>query len=261
MISCKQFAQECKDEIKSSIQNDGVTATLCIVQVGDNPASNKYIKGKVKDCDEVGIATKHYKLPEEVDTETIIEVISKCNCDGVIVQLPLPKHIDKDRIMKCIPVGADVDGFKITSKFNPCTAEGIMMYLNANQIELDGKNAVVIGRSEIVGKPMADLLNEANCTVTLCHSHTKDMSVYTKNADIIIVAVGKRNMLTADMVSEDKKPIIIDVGINVDEDGKLHGDCDYVNLVDKCSLITPVPGGVGLLTRCALLKNTYQSAT
>ncbi len=134
------------------------------------------------------------------------------------------------------------------------------MWLNYNQISLKGKNAVVIGRSDIVGKPMAKLLLENDCTVTICHSHTKNLSEYTKNADIIVVAAGKQNLLTADMLSPNKKPIIIDVGINVDSDGKLHGDCDYDNLVDKCEYITPVPGGVGLLTRCALLHNTFIAA-
>lgn len=259
MISCKEFVTTYKADLKRMIAENNNDISLKIIQVGDNPASNKYVAGKIKDCAEAGIKCWYEKLPLQCTTNDVCNAMNGFY-SGIIVQLPLPEHIDKNEVISSIPNHSDVDGFKSGTTFNPCTAQGILMWLNYNQISLKGKNAVVIGRSDIVGKPMAKLLLENDCTVTICHSHTKDLSEYTKNADVIIVAAGKQNLLTADMLSPNKKPIIIDVGINVDSDGKLHGDCDYDNLVDKCEYITPVPGGVGLLTRCALLHNTFEAA-
>lgn len=255
MQEIKEYVKIKKEELKNALGDAG-KYTLAIVQVGDNPASNSYVKGKLKDCDEVGINHILCKLDENITQEQLDKCIKKLNkssvIDGIIVQLPLPKNLSVN--LDLIDKSKDVDGFKINSEFDPCTPLGILNYLKDNNVNLDGMNAVVIGRSEIVGKPMARLLMKNNATVTICHSHTKNISMYTKNADLIIVATGHINTLTADMVG-DNKPIVIDVGINR-KDGKLCGDCDYENLKDKCSYISPVPGGVGLLTRLTLLKNT-----
>ncbi len=259
MISCKEFVAIYKKGLKKAIDAQHHNVSLKIIQVGDNPASDKYIAGKLRDCNEIGIKCHHEKLPLSCTTDDVCQAL-KGDYSGVIVQLPLPDHLDKEVITNHIPVHSDVDGFRSDTMFNPCTAQGILMWLNYNQVPLNGKNAVVIGRSDIVGRPMAKLLLQNNCTVTVCHSYTKNLADYTKLADIIIVAAGKRGLLTADMLSIGKKPIIIDVGINVSADGKLHGDCDYDNLVDKCEYITPVPSGVGLLTRCALLHNTFMAS-
>ena len=263
-ITCKEFAKQHKQELKAKfdeIKKLGGNPDLTVFQVGDNPASNKYISGKLKDCNEVGIRCKHVKLNGDIDQVTLKKLIRnnyRYDMALAMVQLPLPKEFDIEDIIGFIGPNNDVDGMGKNAICDPCTPKGILMYLDANGIDLAGKNAVVIGRSDIVGKPMARMLTERNCTVTLCHSRTKDISLYTKNADLIIVAVGKRNLLTPDMINPDRKPIVIDVGINVKEDGKLCGDCDYEGLKEYCELITPVPGGVGLLTRVALLDNVLQ---
>lgn len=260
MISIKEHVTTQKERIKKEIESKIKKPKLAIIQVGDNQASNAYVKGKLKDCEEVGLDCILEKLPEDILQNDFDETVKKINDDetvtGIIVQLPLPKHLTLD--LNLISDEKDVDGFKITSKFVPCTPLGIINFLKYNNVEIKSKNAVVIGRSEIVGKPMANLLLDENATVTICHSKTKDLSEHTKMADIIVVAAGKRNILTADMIGNNK-PIIIDVGINRNEEGKLCGDCDYKNLVDLCEYISPVPGGVGLLTRLTLLENTLNS--
>lgn len=265
MLTCKEFFERHKQDLRQRIidyntQGVWTEPSLTVIQVGDNPASNKYIAGKSKDCKDAGIVFRHIKLNESVDQCYLSELITKGhNQQGaLIVQLPLPEHLKANLIAHAVAPDIDVDGFHPDSPFTPCTPKGILMYLDANKIDLSGKNAVIIGRSEIVGKPMAKLLLERNCTVTICHSKTKNLAEYTKNADLIVVAVGKRNVLTLDMIDSARKPIVIDVGINMDEYGKLHGDCDYKALKNHCELITPVPGGVGLLTRCALLDNVVE---
>lgn len=262
IIDCKTFASNWKKEIKEKV--DGKELSLAIVQVGDNPASNSYIKGKVKDCEEVGIAPIVFQINENISEENLIEkirFIQSCN-DGIIVQLPLPKHINVKNIIKIIDPKKDVDGFTLESPYTPCTPLGIMKILKNTLINewnttLEGKNVVVIGRSDIVGRPVAKLLCDANATVTLCHSHTTkyDLIRYARNADIVIVAVGKPKFLTANQVYGDS--IIIDVGINM-VDGHLVGDVDRESFLETNPdnvFLTPVPSGVGLLTRCALLEN------
>ena len=258
----KDYVARQKQLLKERIEKEGLNPTLAIVQVGNDPASNAYITGKKKDCDELGINRVHIKLTENIsqykfDCE-IGALNDDDNIDGIIVQLPVPDHLLVD-LSDLIDPDKDVDGFIDYSPFMPCTPMGIYRFLWHRGVEFRGKNVVIIGRSDIVGKPMAKLMLEENATVTICHSRTKDISIYTKIADIIIVAVGKRNILTRDMIG-DNRPIVIDVGINRDENGKLCGDCDYDNLVDVCEYVSPVPGGVGLLTRLALMQNVVKAA-
>lgn len=257
----KDYVAKQKQRLKRIIEDNELNPTLAIVQVGNDPASNAYITGKKKDCDELGINRVHLKLTENISqrkfNDEIKELSDDPNIDGIIVQLPLPKHLTLNSHL--IDVDKDVDGFRDDSTYIPCTPSGIHSYLCSRGVMLSGKNVVIIGRSDIVGKPMAKLMLASNATVTVCHSHTEDISMYTKIADIIIVAVGKRNILTRDMIG-DNRPIVIDVGINRDENGKLCGDCDYDNLVDICEYVSPVPGGVGLLTRLALMQNVVWAA-
>jgi methylenetetrahydrofolate dehydrogenase (NADP+)/methenyltetrahydrofolate cyclohydrolase len=258
----KDYVTKEKQFLKKYIKDNELNPTLAIVQVGDDdPASNAYIKGKIKDCDELGIEYLHLKFTGHISqrkfNDEIMELNRDKNIDGIIVQLPLPKHLILNTHL--IYPDKDVDGFSYDSSYIPCTPSGIYYYLCNRGVEVDGKNVVIIGRSDIVGKPMAKLMLDMNATVTVCHSHTKDISMYTKIADIIIVAVGKRNILTRDMIG-DNRPIVIDVGINRDENGKLCGDCDYDNLVDICEYVSPVPGGVGLLTRLTLMRNVVMAA-
>ncbi len=257
----KNFVAKNKQLLKEEIANKNIKPVLAIVQVGDNPASNSYVKGKLKDCDEIGVTYKHIKLDENITQgafdDCMVALGMHPKIDGFIVQLPLPKHLKVKHNL--IAREKDVDGFRHDSPFIPCTPYGIYMYLLDRGVDFKGKNVVIIGRSEIVGKPMAKLMLDANATVTVCHSHTKDISTHTKMADIIIVAVGKRNLLTRDMIG-DNRPIVIDVGINRNEEGKLCGDCDYANLVDVCEYVSPVPNGVGLLTRLALMMNVVKAS-
>ena len=257
MLSCKEYAAQKKEQMKKMVESSTQKPVLSIIQVGDNPASNSYVKGKIRDCEEVGIVARHIHMAETISQEELNELIQKETsdetCTGCIVQLPLPKHLDENAILDYIPKAKDVDGFRPSSPFIPCTPLGVLLYLKECGIELEGKHCVVIGRSNIVGKPMAQLFLRENATVTICHSKTKNLQEITKLADVIVVAVGKRNVLNGDMVKDGA--VVVDVGINRNDEGKLCGDCDYDSLVDKCSLITPVPGGVGLLTRVTLLDN------
>jgi len=247
----KEFCVDWKASLKDRLS--GQRAILYIIQVGDNPASTRYVRNKVKDAHEVGIEAQVIHFPESVTQETVEQSIIQIvqtnaeNPAGIIVQLPLPIHLDKNRITRLIPSRMDVDGFKNESPYFPCTPLGIITYLKACNFKFEGANAVVIGRSEIVGKPVAEMLVDLNCTVTLCHSKTKNIHTFIDNADLIICAVGKAGFLNC-------YPIyvpVIDVGINFNEEGKMVGDC--INTENR--LVTPVPGGVGLLTRCALLEN------
>jgi methylenetetrahydrofolate dehydrogenase (NADP+)/methenyltetrahydrofolate cyclohydrolase len=254
LTNIKSFTEWWKCRLKDRL--DGAAASLVIVQVGDVEASNRYVRNKLKDCEAVGIEGILKKFPETVtqrELEKGIQEIVNEGPNGIIVQLPLPKHIDVAAITELIPVDMDVDGFKANSWFKPCTPLGIMKYLEYCNFDFTGKHAVVVGRSEIVGKPMAKLLLDANATVTMCHSKTENLYKYLADADLIIAAVGKPGVVNAAVLPE--SIIIVDVGINF-VDGKLVGD--VWNPLESGN-VTPVPGGVGLLTRCALLENVVES--
>lgn len=253
----KDYVKARKEEIKLEVSKMEKKPTLVIVQLNEDEASKAYVKGKLKDAAELGIDAKLIKLPVETTEKELLKVIAKLNknrkVDGFIVQMPLPKQINEETIKLAIAPEKDVDGFHPLSALNPCTPQGIMNYLKGEKVEFLGKNAVVIGRSNIVGKPMAKLLLKESCNVTVLHSKTshEDMKNYLQNADIIVVAVGKQHLITKDYKFK-KTAVVVDVGINRDADGKLHGDVEPDLPV---ALQTPVPGGVGLLTRLALMEN------
>jgi methylenetetrahydrofolate dehydrogenase (NADP+)/methenyltetrahydrofolate cyclohydrolase len=252
-------------------EKHGVTPGLAVIIVGENPASLVYVRNKHRACVEAGMNSIEVKLPEETSEEQLLSKIAELNADsdvhGILVQLPLPKHINEATVLNSISPKKDVDAFHpvnvgkiMIGSYNllPCTPAGVMDLLDYYKVDLSGKRAVVIGRSNIVGKPMALLLLERNATVTVCHSRTKDISAYTRDADVIVVAVGKANFLKADMVKEGA--VVVDVGINRLDNGKLCGDVDFESVKDVASLITPVPGGVGPMTITTLLKNTLSAA-
>ena len=245
---------------------------LAVILVGNNPASQVYVRNKIKACEEVGIKSFAYYLPEETEESQLKELILSLNCDdnidGILVQLPLPGHINEGNILKLIPVEKDVDGFcvenvgmlqKNTPCLVSCTPNGVMKMLEYYGIPVKGKKAVVVGRSNIVGKPMAMLLLNADATVTICHSKTQNLKEECLTADILVSAVGKPYFITADMVKDGA--VVIDVGMNRNREGKLCGDVDFENVKDKCSYITPVPGGVGPMTITMLMYNAYVAAT
>ncbi|MGJ7506761.1 bifunctional methylenetetrahydrofolate dehydrogenase/methenyltetrahydrofolate cyclohydrolase FolD [Variovorax sp. GT1P44] len=249
----------------------GIQPTLAIVLVGDDPASQVYVKHKVNDSSETGLTANLERYPASMTEADLLARIRALNEDpkvhGILVQLPLPPHMDSHRVIEAISPAKDVDGFHVASAgalmvgqpgFWPCTPHGCMKMLESIGYDLRGKRAVVIGRSNIVGKPMAMMLLGKNATVTICHSATKDLAALTRQADVVVAAVGKRNILTADMV----KPgaVVIDVGMNRKEDGKLAGDVDFDGVKEVASWITPVPGGVGPMTRAMLLVNTLEAA-
>ena len=252
--NCKEYATIWKAAIKKKVDNMDNKPILTIVQVGDVEASNRYVRNKMNDCDAVGIVAQHVICPIEITTEELIELIDskQYRSDGVIVQLPLPDHIDTSRVTAAINPLKDVDGFRSDSKFKPCTPGGIMKYLEYCGWDPIGKNVTIIGRSDIVGKPLARMMTDADATVTLCHSKTQHIDHHLRTADLIVTAVGKAKFLNCYAIH---KPVI-DVGINFDENGKLCGDC--VNIENRD--VTPVPGGVGLLTRCMLLENVVEAA-
>ena len=255
-MTIKEFVAERKLEIKDIVLNMEIKPHLTIIQVNEDAGSNAYVKGKIKDCNELGITAELIKLPIDISEQELLKIIENCNqnpeIDGFIVQMPLPKHIDENRVKLAINPEKDVDGFHPLSHLNPCTPQGIIDYLHHENINLQSLNALVIGRSNIVGKPMAKLLLKENCNVTVVHSKTTkdDMARYIASSDIIVVAIGKQHFLNN---SYTYKPnaIIVDVGISRDETG-LHGDA-LPNL--PVMLQTPVPGGVGLLTRLSLIEN------
>ncbi len=239
--------------------------------VGNDSASRIYVNNKKKDCEYIGINSYEYALSENASEEDVLELIDKLNNDdkvsGIIVQLPVPKHISEEKIINAINPKKDVDAFHPENvgrimtgnySFLPCTPAGVMELLEDAEIEISGKKCVVIGRSNIVGKPMAMLLIHKSGTVTVCHSKTTDLKETVKNADIVVAAIGKAKFVTDDMIKEGA--VVIDVGINRDEDGKLCGDVDYENVSKKAYAITPVPGGVGPMTRAVLMKNTVTAA-
>ncbi|MCP1120983.1 bifunctional methylenetetrahydrofolate dehydrogenase/methenyltetrahydrofolate cyclohydrolase FolD [Robbsia andropogonis] len=244
---------------------------LAVVLVGDNPASQVYVRNKVKACEEYGVYSRKIDQPADLSEAALLALIDELNqdpaIDGILVQLPLPPHIDSHKVIEAIAPEKDVDGFHVANAgalmtgmplFRPCTPYGVMKMFEAYDIPLSGAEAVVIGRSNIVGKPMAMMLLEAGATVTVCHSKTRNLAAHTKRADIVVAATGRRNVLTADMV----KPgaTVIDVGMNRDDAGKLCGDVDFADIVPVAGHITPVPGGVGPMTITMLLVNTIEAA-
>ena len=275
IIDGKLTSAKIREEIKaeaSLLTAKGTQPGLAVIIVGEDPASQIYVRNKEKACDEVGFYSEKYALPAETTEAELTALIEKLNADknihGILVQSPLPKHLDEKRIVAQILPSKDVDAFseenvgKITlgtPRFLPCTPAGIMELLKRYNIETKGKHAVVVGRSNIVGKPMGLLLLGADCTVTACHSRTVDLAKYTREADILVAAVGKSKLIKGDMVKEGA--VIIDVGMNRDENGKLTGDVDFAQCEPLASAITPVPGGVGPMTITMLLKNTLTSAT
>lgn len=261
---------EILNDVKALIE-DGIQPSLAVILLGDNPASVVYVRNKHKACLETGINPIQINLPAETSEDELLAQIDKLNSDesihGILVQLPLPKHISEQKVIDRISPDKDVDAFTHDSvgrivegkyKFLPCTPAGIMKLLEYYNVEIEGKECVIIGRSNIVGKPMALLMLNASGTVTVCHSRTKNLSELTKRADILVVAIGKPNFVTADMVKEGA--VVIDVGINRKEDGKLCGDVDFEAVSQKASLITPVPGGVGPMTITMLMANTLFAA-
>lgn len=262
IIDCKSIAQDIKNKIKNIIAEDDYAPILHIYQVGDNSASNAYIRGKLRDCEEVGIEAELIKLPEETTEDGLKDKIQEDynyeNVDGIIVQLPLPKHIDPKNI--CIPDELDVDGFNSTSPFQPCTPLGVMKIFDSIGYNLDGKNVLVCGQSDIVGCPLVDMLIKRHCNVISVNSTgtpMKDTALEMRMVDVVISAVGKRNFITTRGL--DRVEVCIDVGINYDENGKQHGDCaDAVYKMEDIK-VTPRIGGVGLMTRAMLLYNVCVS--
>lgn len=267
LINGKEVAEHIKQQVKNEIESFDFKPALAVVVVGDNPASKVYVNNKKKACKAVGIESIEYELPESTTEEELLCLIyclnTFCCVHGILVQLPLPSHINESKILERIDPLKDVDGFTAinTGKLwqgkcdlAPCTAMGIIELLDYYGYDIAGQHCVVVGRSNIVGKPVAALLLERNATVTVCHSKTQNLSEITKQADILIVAVGKPKFITWSMVKQGA--IVIDVGINRDENGKLCGDVDFEDVKEKVSAITPVPGGVGPMTVAMLMKNT-----
>lgn len=270
LIDGKEIARQVKDECRERVQKEGLDVTLAVIQVGDDPASTVYVGNKKKACEYIGIRSVSYELPEETTEEELLEIVKNLNADdtvhGILVQLPLPKHIDEDKVIQTISPKKDVDGFHPQSVgalsigqpgFVSCTPAGIIQLLKRSEIELEGKECVIVGRSNIVGKPMALLMLRENATVTVCHSRTKNLKEVTKRADILIVAIGKPKFITADYVK--KGAVVIDVGIHRNENNKLCGDVDFESVEPLVSAITPVPGGVGPMTIAMLMNNCVEA--
>ncbi len=274
IINGKEISKAVKERVRTEVEKlaeEGITPGLAVVIVGDNPASRVYVNNKKKACEEVGFISEEYALPQETTQEELLALVYKLNkkpdIDGILVQLPLPKQIDEKAVIAAIAPEKDVDAFHASNvgkimigdyHFLPCTPAGVMELLHASGVEVSGKNCVVIGRSNIVGKPMAMLLLHENGTVTICHSKTQNLKEICKNADILVAAVGKAKFVTADMVKEGA--VVIDVGMNRDENGKLCGDVDFAAVEPIASYITPVPGGVGPMTIAMLMQNTLTAA-
>lgn len=274
IISGKEIGQKIREDVAKRVERvkeQGVTPGLAVILVGDNPASKTYVANKQKSCTAIGVHSELIKLPAETTEEALVAEITKLNeaahIHGILVQLPLPKHIDEDTIIAAIAPAKDVDGFSPISvgkmmlgqdTFLPCTPYGVMKLLEYSGVDVAGKHAVVVGRSHIVGKPMGQLLLQKDATVTYTHSKTPDLKAMTKQGDIIIAAVGRPNFITKEHVKEGA--VVIDVGINRDENNKLCGDVDFADVEPVVSKITPVPGGVGPMTITMLLENTVKSA-
>ena len=273
LIDGKVISASVKERVKGEVaklNQKGITVGLAVIIVGEDPASKVYVSNKKKACEALGIISREYALPENTTEQELLDLIKELNADpeinGILCQLPLPKHLDEKLIINSIDPEKDVDAFHPVNVgkimigdfyFLPCTPAGVMEMLEYEGIDVTGKNCVVIGRSNIVGKPMNMLLLHKNGTVTICHSKTKNLAEICKNADILVAAVGRPNFVTADMVKDGA--VVIDVGINR-VDGKLCGDVDFENVKDKVSAITPVPGGVGPMTIAMLMQNTLTAA-
>ncbi|HIY16991.1 MAG TPA: bifunctional methylenetetrahydrofolate dehydrogenase/methenyltetrahydrofolate cyclohydrolase FolD [Candidatus Intestinimonas stercorigallinarum] len=271
VIDGKALAAKCKAGVAKEVEGLSRRPGLAVIIVGDDPASRTYVNSKRKDCTECGIYSEEYALPAEAGQEALLEIIHTLNgradIDGILCQLPLPEGYDEEAVLLAIDPDKDVDGFHPINVgrlstgqpcFAPCTPAGVMEMLKEYGVDPKGKECVVVGRSNIVGKPMGMLLLAAHGTVTLCHSRTRDLGEVCRRADILVAAVGKRDLITADMVKEGA--VVIDVAMNRNEAGKLCGDVDYPAVAEKASLITPVPGGVGPMTRAMLMVNTLEAA-
>jgi len=273
IIDGKLISQQIKDELKekvSKLKEEGKEICLAVIQVGNDPASTVYVGNKKKACEYIGIKSLAYEIPEETTEAELLDIIDKLNKDdsvhGILVQLPVPKHINEEKIINAISPSKDVDGFHPASVgalsigqkgFVSCTPAGVIQLLKRSNIEISGKECVVIGRSNIVGKPMSMLLLRENGTVTICHSRTKDLKEVCKRADILVVAIGKPRMIDASYVKEGAT--VIDVGIHRDENNKLCGDVDYASVEPIAGAITPVPGGVGPMTIAMLMNNCVEA--
>lgn len=275
IIDGKAISTAIKEELKvkvAEMKQNGQNACLAVIQVGNDPASSVYVNNKKKACEFIGIESRAFELPESTTQEELLSIIKQLNEDenvnGILVQLPLPKHIDEDLVIKTISPAKDVDGFHPQSVgalcigqegYVSCTPAGIIQLLKRSNIEIAGKECVIIGRSNIVGKPMSLLMLRENATVTITHSKTKDLKEVCKRADILIVAIGRPKMITADYVKEGA--VVIDVGIHRNENNKLCGDVDFESVAPHCQAITPVPGGVGPMTIAMLMNNCVESAS
>ena len=274
IIDGKAVAQSVREDVKAQVEelkSKGISTTLAVIIVGDDSASRVYVNNKKKACAEVGIISEEYALPADTTQDELLCLIKMLNdrsdVNGILCQLPVPKHIDETAIINAINPAKDVDAFHRSNvgaimlgdyNFLPCTPAGIMELIKHYNIDVKGKNCVIIGRSNIVGKPMAMLMLHSDATVTICHSRTQNLKDVVKSADIVVAAVGKPKFVTADMVKEGA--VVIDVGINRDENGKLCGDVDYDNVMPISSYITPVPGGVGPMTIATLMQNTVTAS-
>lgn len=274
ILDGKKLSQKVKEELKHEVEdlrNEGVIPKLAVIMVGNDPGSKVYVRNKSLACNEIGIEYEEYLLTEETTMEELLELIDKLNKDntinGILLQSPIPKHLDINKAFSMILPQKDVDGFNPYNvgklclgqdTFISCTPNGIMKILEEYEIDIQGKEAVVVGRSNIVGKPMLQCLLNKNATVTICHSKTQDLAKVTRRADILVVAIGKEKYITEDMVKD--RAVVIDVGINRLENGKLCGDVDYEEVEKKASYITPVPGGVGPMTIAMLMENVVKAA-
>lgn len=271
-IDGKVISQAVKDELKERVKSEGIDASLAVIQVGTDPASTVYVGNKKKACEYIGIRSLAFELPEETSEEELLELVRELNeredVDGILVQLPLPAHMDEDKVIRTIDPKKDVDGFHPQSVgalsigqpgFVSCTPAGIIQLLKRSGVEIEGKECIIVGRSNIVGKPMALLMLRENATVTICHSRTKHLKEVTKRADILIVAIGKPRFITKEYVKEGA--VVIDVGIHRNENGKLCGDVDFEDVEPITSAITPVPGGVGPMTIAMLMYNCVEAGT
>ena len=269
IIDGKKISQELKDDLKVKVaqyKDQGIEICLAVIQVGEDKASSVYVRNKKRACEYIGVKSLSYELPETTTEKELLDLVKELNerddVNGILVQLPLPKHIDEDKVIETIDPKKDVDGFHPMSVgalsigkkgFISCTPYGIIELLERTGVEMDGKECVIVGRSNIVGKPMAMLMLRQNATVTVTHSHTKNLKEVCKRADILIVAIGKKEFITADYVKEGA--VVIDVGIHRDDNNKLYGDVKYDEVAAHASAITPVPGGVGPMTIAMLMKN------
>ncbi|UUX93477.1 bifunctional methylenetetrahydrofolate dehydrogenase/methenyltetrahydrofolate cyclohydrolase FolD [Methanoplanus endosymbiosus] len=271
ILNGRELSEKIQNSVKAEIEKSGLTPCLATVIVGEDPASQMYVRMKHKACENVGIKSAGVELPAESTTEEILKAVSELNKDpsvhGILVQLPLPSHADTEKVIESVSPEKDVDGFhpynlgRLFSgrpDFVPCTPGGIMTILSEYGINPEGKRAVVIGRSVDVGRPMAALLINANATVTVCHSRTRNLEDEIRNADIVVSAIGRAKFIREDMIRDGA--VVIDVGINQDDNGKLCGDVDFENVEKRTSAITPVPGGVGPMTIATLMQNTLKSA-